>query len=107
MVTLSLERIHLSSRVSRELEIPSLSTKFSSKLDKTNRAAFQSLLAKFLYSSNRLLSRSMCLAWVTLDVRAKRIASAPYCSMISIGSMTFPFDLDIFSHLYWTSFGSG
>ena len=63
---------------------------------KTKREAFQSLLIKF--QALRIFSSLYLMSWpgVELVNKKKRRASAPYWLIISIGSIPFPNDLDIF-----------
>ena len=78
-----------------------------SRLPKTKRLAFQIFVTKARADSVRGLPRS---SWVFLSIsaskrtswllvtsvsRLKRIASAPYMEMRSIGSTPLPFDLDM------------
>ena len=56
----------------------------------TNRAAFHSLLAKFLDAWRRPGLRRVSLPGALPVVRAKRRASAPYSLIASTGSSTLP-----------------
>ena len=62
----------------------------------TNRAAFQSLLAKFLASSSFCGPYRWSMPAVAPWIRANRNASAPASSMTASGSTTLPFVFDIF-----------
>ena len=63
---------------------------------RTNRAAFQSLFAKFRASSSFCGPNRWSWPAVAPWIRAKRSASAPASSMTASGSTTLPFVFDIF-----------
>ena len=60
------------------------------------RAAFQIFVAKFLYPATRLSASFRSRPMAAIDAKVKRTASAPYFSISSRGSMTFPSDFAIF-----------
>src|SRR6056297_1521753 len=68
---------------------------FSLILPKTKRAAFQILLQKLRPDSNLETDSLISCPSLVRVTREKRAASAPYFSIISIGSIPLPLDFDI------------
>ena len=65
-------------------------------LNSANRVAFHNFVPKLRYPSILLSESFKSRPIAAIAVKVKRTASAPYLSIKSRGSITFPVDLDIF-----------